>query len=172
LHTKFSTVLKDERWRHTSNWTGIRSPERILEITTARRSCLPAPPARRHGATVSVQRDRQAVYRPPCNEGIEIVRGLGTAPILQAVLAATKLASFWRIAPQRRIRVPWIPSVSPSMTLARPARSSVRVTDADPRIIAASTAPVPNRSVIADSALVMLEIAHQQLVEFDQKDGH
>jgi hypothetical protein len=58
------------------------------------------------------------------------------------------------------------------MTLARPARSSVRVTDADPRIIAASTAPVPNRSVIADSALVMLEIAHQQLVEFDQKDGH
>jgi len=33
-------------WRHPSNWTGFRSPERKLEITTARRSCRPTSPAR------------------------------------------------------------------------------------------------------------------------------
>ena len=53
--------------------------------------------ARRHCAPVSVQRHWQAIYRPPCNEGIQIVGRLRAAPILQAVLAATKLATFRRI---------------------------------------------------------------------------
>jgi hypothetical protein len=66
--------------------------EPIAKVSAADRAC-------RHGATVSVQRDWQTVYQPPCNEGIQIVRRLGTAPILQAVLAATKLAAFWRIDP-------------------------------------------------------------------------
>src|SRR4029077_2076921 len=123
----------DARWHRQSNWTDFRSPECILDITTARYSCCPHPSpgafgftpriivlslgilrpvqsetiahepipqvgaahrACRHSATVSVQRYWQAIYRPPCDEGVQIVRRLCTAPIRQAILAATKLATF------------------------------------------------------------------------------
>jgi hypothetical protein len=56
--------------------------EPITEVSAADRAC-------RHCATVSVQRYWEAVHRPACNEGIQIVGRLYTAPTLQAAVAAT-----------------------------------------------------------------------------------
>jgi hypothetical protein len=49
--------------------------------------------ADRNGALVLVAIDLNAIDGSPTNEGIEIVRGLGSAPIRQAVLAPAKLAA-------------------------------------------------------------------------------
>jgi hypothetical protein len=56
---------------------------------------------RRHGSPVLVKGDRDAAHRPSGNEGIEIVRRLRSAAILQAVIAPTELTAFRSVdAPQ------------------------------------------------------------------------
>lgn len=57
------------------------------EVRAVDRTC-------RHGSPVLIQRDRNAAYRSPGDKCAEIVRRLRSAPILQAVLAATKLTAF------------------------------------------------------------------------------
>ena len=52
-------------------------------------------------APILIQRDWDADYRPSRNEGVEIVRSLRSAPILQAVFSPAKLAALWSVdAPQ------------------------------------------------------------------------
>ena len=52
-------------------------------------------------APILIQRDWDADYRPSRNEGVEIVRGLRSTTILQAILSPAKLAAFWSVdAPQ------------------------------------------------------------------------
>ena len=52
-------------------------------------------------APILIQRDRTAAHGPSGNEGVEIVRGLRSAPILQAVFSPAKLAALWSVdAPQ------------------------------------------------------------------------
>jgi hypothetical protein len=52
-------------------------------------------------APILIQRDRAAAHGPSGNEGVEIVRGLRSAPILQAVFSPAKLAALWSVdAPQ------------------------------------------------------------------------
>jgi hypothetical protein len=61
--------------------------------------------ARRHRSPVLIQRDGGATHRPSGNESIEIVRRLGAAAILQAVLASAELTAFGRVdAPKKNAR--------------------------------------------------------------------
>jgi hypothetical protein len=48
---------------------------------------------RRDRSPVLIQRDRDATHRASRKEGVEIVRGLGAAAILQAVLASAELTA-------------------------------------------------------------------------------
>ena len=55
----------------------------------------------RHRAPILIQRDRAAAHGPSGNEGVEIVRSLRSAAILQAVFSPAKLAALWSVdAPQ------------------------------------------------------------------------
>lgn len=72
---------------------------------------------RRNRPAVAVEADWQAGHRPSRDEGVEIVRGLRAAAVLQAVVIPQSWVLSGASMPQSRMRVPWISRVSPSMTL-------------------------------------------------------
>ena len=51
----------------------------------------------RDGSAVLVEVHGHAADRTPCNEGIQIIRGLRAAPILQTVVAAAELGALRRV---------------------------------------------------------------------------
>jgi hypothetical protein len=101
---------------------------KIDAVDRTRRDCPP----------VLIARDRDTVHRAFCDEGVEIVRGLRAAAILQAILAAAELRASGASMPQRRMRVPWISSVSPSTMLACPIKSSAMAPSLDKISISAT----------------------------------